>query len=398
MEAMAAEPEPPVLDTVVIHYAEIALKGGNRVAFEKLLAASVRASLGGAVRSVRRRRGAIVCRVSGELEAGALEARLGMLPGIANFSLASSSPLDMKKISARAVGLLRGSDGTFKVKTRRQNKKFPLDSHAIDCAIGDAVIAALGLKVDVKSPRHSLYIEIGDREALLYLEKIEGVGGLPTGSGARLVSLLSGGIDSPVASFMMMKRGCTVILAHMLNKTVSPKSSREKAEALARRLALVQGACALYVVPFGPIQKKIIAFVPAGARMVIYRRFMARIACRIAEKEGAMGIVTGDSFGQVASQTGENLRAIHAASGLPVYSPLIGMNKEETVALAKKIGTYETSIIPSPDCCSFMVAPHPDTRMKLEEAAEMEAHLEIGALVEEAAAHAERMLFRAGTE
>ncbi|MCZ6695010.1 MAG: tRNA 4-thiouridine(8) synthase ThiI, partial [Acidobacteria bacterium] len=215
-------------------------------------------------------------------------------------------------------------------------------------------------------------VQIDRALANVFWDRREGPGGLPVGSQGTVVALMSGGIDSPVAAWRMMVRGCRVHLVHFLNRSVSTNRVVEKIEALADRLSLFHGSIALSIVPFEELQREIVMIVPDRFRMIVYRRMMFRIAEGIREKVGALGFVTGDSVGQVASQTLENLRCIYDAAEWPIYAPLSGLSKREIIEAAKEIGTYETSIIPHDDCCSFMIAKHPATRADLEKVRAME--------------------------
>jgi len=387
--------------SLLIHYSEIAIKGNNREFFEKILENNIKSGLGDKIKSAKRMRGIIICDLANDSPELLKEAKekISLLPGVATFSFVSRVPLEMGAIREKALALMaeRDTDAytTFKVNTRRSNKQFPLDSHAVDCDLGDAISTKLGKVVKVRSPEVTLGVEIGAKEAFLSCDKFKGVGGLPVGCSGKLVSLLSGGIDSPVSSFMMMKRGAKVILVHALNRTLSEHATKAKLDLIAARLSFIQGKTILYMVPFHELQQQIISAVPAKLRMISYRRFMMRIAHEVALSEGAKGVITGDSLGQVASQTLENLQCVHAVARLPVYSPLIGMNKEETVDLARKIGTYEASSMPSSDCCSFMIDIHPETKANLEELEGYESVLEVEKLVQDAVSRAEKFVFSA---
>ena len=318
------------------------------------------------------------------------------IPGVAYFSLGYSAPKDVAAIGRRAVDLLADRPFTrFGVKTKRADKDFPMTSEEISREVGAAILKGLdGKQVDLRFPDLWLHIELTGREAMLYTEKVPGPGGLPVGSSGRVMVSLSGGIDSPVAAYMLMKRGCRGIFAHIRNETQYASGVTDKIEQLVQTLSAYQLRSTLYQVPFGELQRHIIAFVPADHRMIIYRRCMMRILNRLARPEGAKAIVTGDAVGQVASQTLDNLHCIHSASQLPVLAPLVGMNKEETVTLAKEIGTYEHSILPYPDCCSFMIAPHPETRGLLDRVLELESGIDdLQNLLEQAVAAAEKQEF-----
>jgi thiamine biosynthesis protein ThiI len=378
-------------DRIVIHYDEIALKGKNRARFEDALVKQVRSALGPLAVSVQKHFGRLVCIPAEQADREELGRRLARLPGIAHFSVGRSAAPELAAIQARALELLDGVEfATFGVKSRRADKSFPMTSEALSAAVGAHILQHRGGKVDLTRPELRLFIELTHTEAFLFCDKVKGPGGLPVGTGGRVLASLSGGLDSPVAAWMMLKRGCEVVFVHIRNETQFAGDAVEKIEALVRTLTAVQLKSKLYIVPFGELQRAIIAFVPAQFRMIVYRRFMMKILGRLAKRERAGAFVTGDSLGQVASQTLENLRCIQAAAELPVLSPLIGMNKDETVALARKIGTYEHSILPYPDCCSFMIAQHPETRASLTEIERYEAGIEQAAeLVAAAVAAAE---------
>jgi thiamine biosynthesis protein ThiI len=352
------------VNRIVIHYSEIALKGKNRSQFEDALLRHVRAALGPLALDVRKQQGRLMCKPADHADPQQIREVLARIPGIVNFSLGHSVPKDVDALGARAVRLLAESSFTsFGVKTKRTDKAFPMTSEEISRAVGAAILRGLdGKQVNLTDPDLWLYIELTGREAVLFTAKHAGPGGLPVGSCGSVMVSLSGGIDSPVAAYMLMKRGCRAIFAHIRNETQFTGGVTDKIEQLVATLTRYQLHSTLNMVPFGELQRRIIAFVPADYRMIIYRRAMMRILNRLAVREGAQAIVTGDAVGQVASQTLGNLHCIHAASPLPVLSPLVGMNKDETIAIARQIGTYQHSIEPYPDCCSFMIAPHPETR------------------------------------
>ncbi|GAB4274544.1 MAG: tRNA 4-thiouridine(8) synthase ThiI [Deferrisomatales bacterium] len=361
---------------IVIHYSEIGTKGKNREYFENALVRNVRRALGEGA-GVKRRFGRIVCEPRDGLDPTVVRERLARLPGIAYFTVAVAAEADPEAIVERAVELLAPlAFETFGVEARRADKSFPLTSSEINIRVGSAVVTRLGKKVNLSSPDVRLTVEVTHREAYLYTEKVPGPGGLPVGTSGTVLASLSGGIDSPVAAYLMMKRGCRVVFGHVRNETQFRSGVEDKIRDLVRELTGFQLRSRLYVLPFGDLQRRIIAFVPAKYRMIVYRRFMMRLLEGVARREGAQALVTGDSVGQVASQTLENIACIRAATALPVLSPLVGMNKEEITAVAKAIGTYGASIEPYPDCCSFMIAPHPETRADPELIARCEGALE----------------------
>jgi len=368
----------------VIHYSEIGLKGKNRDYFERALVRNIARSLGDPDRKVKRRFGRII------VEDGSVEIAeaLKFIPGIKYFARAKRTSLEIEEIKAAALELAE-ADGarSFKIAARRADKNFPLDSIGINRLVGAHVQGATGKAVSLDEPELTIYIEIYDNEAYVYRERVSGFGGLPVGTAGKVVSLLSGGIDSPVAASLMMKRGCEVVLLHFFNETIHSPGVRRKIALLGEALTRIQPEIRLYMVPFGELQREIIKFIPARYRMLVYRRLMMRIADEIATAEGAKALITGDSLAQVASQTLENLRVIYAAAHRPVLAPLIGFDKEETIRLARRIGTYEISIMPYEDCCSFMIAKHPETRGRLELIEELEENLQLD--IQAAAAEAE---------
>lgn len=344
---------------IVVHYGEIATKGENRAFFERKLIEAIRKVSNG---EVKRRYGRIEVKFSSR----AME-RLAKIPGIRYYGVGYKTSLDMDEIKEAALKVLPESSKSFRIDASRSNKSFPLNSIEINREVGEFVVKRTGKKVDLKNPDAVVWIEICDKEAYVYSTRVEGVGGLPVGVAGRVVALISGGIDSPVAAFMAMKRGCEIIAVHFFNQTMHSPKVREKIRTLAQKLAEFQGEVRLYMVPFQDVQMEIIKNVPPKLRMLVYRRSMMRMANIIAEREKCRGIVTGDSLSQVASQTLENLNVIYSASKIVVLPPLIGMDKEEIIQLARKIGTYEISIQPYDDCCSFMIAKHPETRARLED-------------------------------
>lgn len=344
---------------IVVHYGEIATKGENRAFFERKLIEAIRKVSNG---EVKRRYG----RIEVEFSSRTME-RLAKIPGIRYYGVGYKTSLDMDEIKEAALKVLPESSKSFRIDASRSNKSFPLNSIEINREVGEFVVKRTGKKVDLKNPDAVVWIEICDKEAYVYSTRVEGVGGLPVGVAGRVVALISGGIDSPVAAFMAMKRGCEIIAVHFFNQTMHSPKVREKIRMLAQKLSEFQGEVRLYMVPFQDVQMEIIKNVPPKLRMLVYRRSMMRMANIIAEREKCRGIVTGDSLSQVASQTLENLNVIYSASKIVVLPPLIGMDKEEIIQLARKIGTYEISIQPYDDCCSFMIAKHPETRARLED-------------------------------
>lgn len=339
----------------IVHYGEIGVKGKNRDFFERKLVENI-----SRFAKAKRRYGYIEV-----LYAEGVEEKLKKVPGIRYFGVGYKTKLEIDAISFAALQVLPEKFNTFRISASRRNKSFPMNSMEINRTVGSFIVEKTGKKVNLENPDVTIWIEIGN-EALIYAERYEGVGGLPVGVAGKVIALISGGIDSPVASFMAMKRGCEVIGVHFFNKTLHSAEVRKKIHAIAEKLAEYQGFFKLYMVPFEEIQMEIIRIVPAKLRMIAYRRSMMRMANMIGEKEGAKAIVTGDNISQVASQTLDNLNVIYSVSKLVVLPPLLGFDKEEIIAIARKIGTYDISILPYEDCCSLMVAKHPETKAKRE--------------------------------
>jgi thiamine biosynthesis protein ThiI len=250
--------------------------------------------------------------------------------------------------------------------------------------MGARVQQRTGWKVDLENPEFTVFIDVAQEGIFVYTEKQRGLGGLPVGASGKLICLLSGGIDSPVAAFKMFRRGCKVVFVHFFNYSRDAREVRDKVVRIVQILSRYQSTSRLYLVPFAGLQQALVTVVPSQDRMVAYRRIMLRIAGAILEKEGAKGFITGDSVGQVASQTLDNLHTIYQAARYPVFAPLIGENKLAIMELARRIGTYEASILPYSDCCQFLVAKHPETKVSLEQAEACEERFPLDTYCEEA--------------
>jgi thiamine biosynthesis protein ThiI len=283
-----------------------------------------------------------------------------------------------------AVGkaLVGRSFRSFKVATKRAYKQFPLNSEEVNRELGAFIQGETQAAVDLERPDLTVHVEVLPREIYFSCGREAGPGGLPLGVSGRVVCLLSGGIDSPVAAHRLMKRGCQVVFVHFHGAPFLDGTSRTKAADLARALTRFQYQSRLYLVPFGEIQREVVVGAPAPLRVVLYRRLMGRIAEQIARREHAKALVTGESLGQVASQTLDNLAVIEEAVGMPVLRPLVGSDKEEIVQQARELQTYEISIIPDQDCCRLFVPQHPATISTLEEVRAAEANLNIDKLVQ----------------
>ncbi len=370
----------------IVHYGEVGLKGKNRSFFENRLVRNIRLALEGTgYEDVRRIHGRILVTVGATSDIPEIQRRLGNVMGIAHFELCRVTEQNMEAIKDGALEWIRGREfQTLKVETRRANKHFPLTSPEISAEVGAHLLKHTGAVADMHHPDLVCWIEIVEKSAYIYTEKIRGIGGLPVGVSGKVLVMLSGGIDSPVAAWRMMKRGAKAVFIHFHSYPYTDKASLEKAAELVEILAKSNHRTQVYYVPFAEIQREIVTKTPAPFRVILYRRMMVRIAARLAEREGALALVTGESLGQVASQTLANLKVIEDVAGLPVLRPLIGDDKEEIVNLAQKIGTFEVSTLPHQDCCSLFVPDHPATNAAIEDAQSAEDPLEVDALVEQA--------------
>jgi len=309
--------------------------------------------------------------------------------GIHSVSPAWEMDKDFEMIAAKCVELSKDLKGTFKVMARRSDKKFPMTSMEMNAEIGGRILDANpNLTVDVHKPMHEVSVEVRDK-AYVYVGEIMAVGGLPMGTGGKGMLLLSGGIDSPVAGFQLMRRGVNVNAVHFFSFPYTSERAKEKVIELARILGTYGGGMRVFVVPFTEIQMQIHEKCPDSLGTLLMRRYMMRIANRIARQHGAQALITGENLGQVASQTMEALGCTDAVCDLPVFRPLIGLDKLEITEQAIKIGTYETSILPYEDCCTVFTPRHPTTKPKVEQLIEAEQALDTEALVAEAIANTE---------
>ncbi len=368
------------MNSIVVHYQEIALKGKNRPWFIGRLVRNIRQAVSdldvGAVRPLNGR----IEVVLGATPYDAVRGRLERVFGIANFSRAGRAAPDIEVIANALIADLADRDTpSFRVSVKRSDKRFPLKSPQIEREIGGRIKSARGWHVDLSNPALTVHVEILSNEAFYFFGKDRGPGGLPSGISGRVACLLSGGIDSPVAAYRLMKRGCSVLLVHFHSYPFLSRASQEKVRELAELLTTYQMHTKLRLVAFGEIQREIVLAVPQPLRVVMYRRMMVRIAERLARDWGAKALVTGEVVGQVASQTLDNLGVIDSVAAMPVLRPLVGTDKEEITAEAQRIGTYPISIVPDQDCCQLFTPRHPATRAQ---AADVEA-VEQGLPIEE---------------
>jgi thiamine biosynthesis protein ThiI len=357
------------MNSVVVHYQEIALKGRNRPWFIGRLVRNIRTATSDLdVEEVVAKMGRIDVTLGSPGAWDAVADRLRHVFGIANFSRAALVPLDIDGIAKAVLGDLGDVHvRSFRVSARRADKRFPLTSPQIEREIGGRIKQAKGWTVNLEEPDLTVHVEALTGEAFYYFGKEPGPGGMPTGVSGRVVALLSGGIDSPVAAYRLMKRGCRVIAVHFHSYPILSRASQEKVRELTALLTRYQQYTRLYMVAFGEIQQQVMLAVPPPLRVVIYRRLMLRIAQEIAYRAHAGALVTGEVIGQVASQTLENMTTIGSVVTLPVFRPLIGMDKDEITSEAQKLGTYPISIIEDQDCCQLFTPKHPATKARRED-------------------------------
>jgi thiamine biosynthesis protein ThiI len=378
------------MKSLLVHYQEIALKGKNRPWFITRLVHNLRAATRGVgVREVRPLMGRIEIVMAPEAPWEPVHERVARVFGVADFARAGRAPLDIEAIAEAILANLGPEDpASFRVSVRRADKRFPLTSPEIEREIGGRVKIARGWHVDLGNPQLTIRVETLRTDAFYSFGKQRGAGGLPTGVSGRVACLLSGGIDSPVAAWRMMRRGCRVVFVHFHSYPILSRASQEKARELTRLLTRFQFRSRLLLVPFGEIQQRVVLSVPPPIRVVIYRRLMMRIAEALARTHRAQALVTGDVVGQVASQTIENLTSINEVSGMPVLRPLIGMDKDEITAEAERLGSFPISIIPDQDCCTLFTPRHPVTRARQGDVHAAESGLDIEAIVAQAVAAA----------
>jgi thiamine biosynthesis protein ThiI len=367
---------------VLLKFGELALKGRNRPLFVSTLERNLRrltADLGPL--EVRHRGGVFI--VTGDAPQEAVVERCLGLPGVSVVQPGVRCERDPAAAADAAVELLRGRPGrTFAVRASRRDKRFPLRSVELARVIGDAVRVRLGLGVDLSNPDLVVYVEVDHKELLVSGERLRGAGGLPVGSSGRALVLLSGGLDSPVAAFRMMKRGLRCDFVHFSGTPFTGPESVYKAYALAARLDRFQGDSRLFVVSFGTAQRRLATAGAGRLQVLSQRRLMVKVASELGRREGAEALVTGDSLGQVASQTLPNLAVVEEAAELPLLRPLIDRDKQEIVEIAKQLGTYEISILPDEDCCQLFSSKLAVTRGQTDDLRQIERTADIEEMVE----------------
>ena len=384
-------------DVILLKLGEIVLKGLNRRSFEQKLMNNIRYRLEriGKFKVTLMQSTVYVEALDEGADMDEAFEALGKVFGIATLSRAAACEKDAQSIAELCISYLRRemlSAESFKVEAKRADKSFPMTSIQLSQYVGSALSDAYpDCSVDVHSPELTVHVEVRDIAAYVHSAPTQGAGGMPLGSNGVGVTLLSGGIDSPVSTYMISKRGVSLIPIHFFSFPYTSQQAKDKVIELARELCDYCGRMTLEVVPFTHIQEEIRDKCPEEYFTLIMRRFMMRIADRIAVSNGAKAIVTGENLGQVASQTMEAMAVTRAVTQLPILQPLIGMDKEEIVRMARKIGTFETSILPYEDCCTVFTPRHPKTKPHIEEVEQLEAALDVEALVDEALSGIERI-------
>ncbi|MGM0439104.1 MAG: tRNA uracil 4-sulfurtransferase ThiI [Patescibacteria group bacterium] len=372
---------------VICHYSEIGLKGNNRSFFEKKLVSNIKEALpSGSFTSVRRPEGRIVIRLNENAEKTDVESSLKKVFGLAYFSFAKKIDSKLETIKKETVDLLKKeklTPNSFRVTTKRADKSFPHNSPVVSREVGASVFENFDWQVDLEDFDLNVFIEITREGSFIYFKKIKGYGGLPVGSSGRGTLLLSGGIDSPVAGFKMLKRGLALDFVHFHAYPLVSNDSIKKAEKLFKVLKKYAPESKLFLMPFGEIQKKIRISIPEKYRIIFYRRLMLKIAEELAHNRNAGALVTGESLGQVSSQTLPNMRATEEVTDLPILRPLVGENKKEIISKAREIKTYEISILPDQDCCTLFNPRSPETKSNLKRVLELEEKLDLDDLIED---------------
>jgi thiamine biosynthesis protein ThiI len=371
------------MDSVLIRYHEIALKKGNRQYFTELLKRNLLAAVKDlGPKEVRSLPARLLLTFKKDIDAEIAIQRIRTVFGVANFSLVERTARDINALRTRILESLNGAQfESFRIETQRGDKTFPLTSPEINRQLGAAVKEKSRARVDLMNAEFTVTVEILPRDAFFGFNKIAGAGGLPVGASGRLIALISGGIDSPVASYRMMQRGCRVIFVHFHSAPYQDNTSQEKVRQLITTLTRHQFLSRLYLVPFGEIQRQIVASVTRPLRVILYRRMMLRIAEAIARKEKAKALVTGESLGQVASQTLDNMVVVQQAARLPILRPLVGMDKQEIIDQARRIGTFDISTIPDQDCCQLFVPKHPATKARFADVEQDETKFDVNELI-----------------
>ncbi|MPZ69619.1 MAG: tRNA 4-thiouridine(8) synthase ThiI [Actinobacteria bacterium] len=377
------------MDALIAHYHEIGLKGRNRMFFEDALVRNLRRALEGTgYKRVQRNYGRVLIELNPDADTEEVIARASRVFGIAYVGAGVQVSAEIDEIKEASLALLQAEPFTsFAIRARRQNSRLEMKSNEINIEVGSHVQAAIEAPVDLSNPDATVWIELFDDGGVVFRRRVRGPGGLPVGTSGRMLALLSGGIDSPVAAWRMARRGAIVEFVHFHGQPFTDPSSVRQAQELAEVLARYQLKAKLHLIPLADAQREIVTHAASSMRVVLYRRTMMRIASALADELGCKALITGDSLGQVASQTIENIKTVDdAIPGVEVLRPLIGNDKQEIIDLAIEIGTYDISIRAYQDCCVLFEPRSPATRSKVEQAELGESELDIDALVGKALA------------
>jgi len=374
---------------------ELALKGKNRPWFMRKLTDNLRiATRGAGVERVWKGQLMVGLTLADEECWPEVRARLREVFGVAKFYKAYELPQDLDGLKCRLPEMLESrSFKSFRITTNRADKRFQMTSEEVTRDLGAFVKDLTGADVSLKEPELTIYVDIQHKGMLLYFDEVKAHGGLPVGVSGKVAVMLSGGIDSPVAAWQMMKRGCQAMFVHFHSYPLVDRTSMEKATDLVEHLTRHQYESDLFMAPLGEIQKQIILSCPPSYRVVLYRRFMVRITEALARRNRAKAIITGESCGQVASQTLENIAVVDQSAGMPILRPLIGHNKDEIVNMAQDIGTFTTSILLDQDCCTLFVPKHPETKADLATVLRLEESLAVDEMVKASVENTERTHF-----
>ncbi len=383
--------DPPVGPGAILRWGELFLKGRNRGVFEAALERNVRRALAGREDlSLHREHGRIL--LAGAADEDLVE-RLRWVFGLSSYSpgvFCRRSPEDIRRTAVELAEQDAIGAGSFRISAKRADKSFEQTSAEIERAVGADVVAATGLAVDLERPQLEVGIEVGSRWTFVWTGREKGAGGLPVGTSGRALLLLSGGIDSPVAGHLLQKRGLELAAVYFHAFPYTGDGALHKARELARLLARRQRRLVLYAVPFAEMQEALRDGAEASYLVILYRRAMLRIAARLAARERIEALATGESLGQVASQTLANLAAVEEAAASTILRPLVGFDKAETIELARRIGSFDISVRPHDDCCTLFVPRHPETRGNFRRARALEERVEWRSLLDEAVENAER--------
>ncbi|GGA37065.1 tRNA uracil 4-sulfurtransferase ThiI [Psychrobacillus lasiicapitis] len=385
-------------EKILVRYGELSTKGRNRKQFISHLRNNIKFSFVDLPNiKVHAERDRMFLTSTDDNEIEALIKRLPKIFGIQSFSPVASCSQDVEDIQATALQIMESLDNenkTFRVTVKRSDKRFPLDTYELQKTVASHVLRQFpSLQVQLKKPEIDLRIEVLADAVYMMAQVIPGAGGMPLGSNGRSLLMLSGGIDSPVAGYMLLKRGVRLDAIHFHSPPFTSERSKEKVMDLANQLSHFGATVRLHVIPFTEIQQSIAAQIPENVSMTTTRRMMLKIADIVREEIGALGIVTGESLGQVASQTLESLTAINAVTSTPIFRPLISMDKLDIIDIAREIGTYETSILPYEDCCTIFTPSCPKTKPKLEKVEYYESFKNYDELIKEAVENREVLSF-----